>query len=151
MASVQVSAEKRIARPIEVVRAQFIDWVHHEQTQVHSALVLSHVRPTPGGVALTSRRRVLGLWQEDQMEFMREANGDSTARSVAGANVGLTVTQTFEEQGADATLVRLTVDMPLKGLMAWLKPLVRLGIARDLALGLEEDRVDLEERGYLAS
>jgi len=55
------------------------------------------------------------------------------------------ITQNFEPQGPDRTLVRVEVDMPLRGLLRLLAPLVRFGIQRDLAAALEEDRIVLEE------
>jgi len=50
--------------------------------------------------------------------------------------------------GPERTRVRTTVEMPLNGMLRLLAPLVRMGLQRDVATALEEDRVDLEERGY---
>lgn len=151
MANVVVRGEKIIARPIAVVQSQFVDMAHHERTRVHAALEVSNARPVANGFRFIGRRRVLGALQEDENEIVRHPDGNSTLRSLAGTNVGLIVRQTFEAQGADRTLVRLEVDMPVKGLLKLLKPLVRIGIQRDLAAALEEDRIDLEERGYGAA
>jgi len=38
--------------------------------------------------------------------------------------------------------------MPVNGMLKLLTPLVRMGLRRDLSIALEEDRIDLEERGY---
>lgn len=151
MSSIIVSAEKRIARPVSVVQAQFTDMQHHAHTRVHAALEVSNVRPAEGGCRFTGRRRILGALQEDEIEVRRLPDGSSTLRSLAGSNAGLLITQTFEAADADHTRVRTQVEMPLRGVMRLLAPLVRLGLRRDLEIALEEDRIDLEERGYPAA
>jgi hypothetical protein len=60
----------------------------------------------------------------------------------------LLITQQFEAVSPESTRVRTTVEMPLSGMLRLLAPLVRIGLRRDVAIALEEDRVDLEERGY---
>ncbi|MBI3372530.1 MAG: hypothetical protein HY017_12370 [Betaproteobacteria bacterium] len=150
MSNVVVQAEKLIVRPIEVVQSQFVDMARHANVRVHAALEVSNVRPQDGGCRFTGRRRVLGMLQEDEIEVSRCADGSSTLRSLSGSNAGLLITQTFEPAGSDRTLVRTSVDMPVRGLLRLLAPLLRIGLQRDLAIALEEDRVDLEERGYAA-
>ena len=151
MSNVVVQGEKLISRPIEVVRSQFVDMARHASVRVHAALEVSNVRQQDGGCRFTERRRVLGMLQEDEIEVSRRADGSSTLRSLSGTNAGLLITQTFEAAGPERTRVRTTVDMPLRGLLRLLAPLVRIGVQRDLAIALEEDRVDLGERGYAAS
>ncbi len=148
MATVIAEAEKRIARPLEVVQAQFVDMHHHAATRVHADLEVSNVRPLADGHRVTGRRKVFGLQQEDEIEVRRGPDGNSTLRSVAGSNAGLLITQTFAAEGMNATRVRTKVEMPVNGLLRLLAPLVRLGLKRDLETALEEDRRDLEERGY---
>ena len=148
MASIVVQGEKIIARPVAVVQAQFTDMHHHSSTRVHADLEVSNVRPQDNGCRFTGRRRVFGMLQEDEIEVSRLPDGGSTLRSVSGSNAGLLITQAFEALGPDRTRVRATVEMPVRGLLALLAPLVRLGLRRDLATALEEDRIDLEQRGY---
>lgn len=148
MATVIAEGEKLIARPLEVVQAQFVDMRHHAATRVHADLEVSNVRPLPDGHRVTGRRKVFGLLQEDEIEVRRAPDGSSTLRSVAGSNAGLLITQTFAAEGMNATRVRTRVEMPVNGVLRLLVPLVRLGLKRDLETALEEDRRDLEERGY---
>ena len=148
MASIVVHGEKLIARPVEVVQTQFVDMGHHASTRVHADLDVSNVRAQEGGCRFTGRRRIFGMLQEDEIEVLRRANGSSTLRSLSGSNAGLLITQEFESVGPDPTRVRTTVEMPLNGMLRFLAPLVRMGLQRDLATALEEDRVDLEERSY---
>ena len=148
MSNVIVRGEKLIARPIDVVQTQFVDFAHHERTRVHRDLEVKDARPVANGFRFTGRRRVFGMLQVDELEVLRHPDGNSTLRSLSGTNAGLTIKQTFESKGPESTLVRLEVNMPVTGLLALLSPLVRVGIKRDLAFGLEEDRIDLEERRY---
>lgn len=149
MSSIVVHGEKLISRPIEEVRSQFVDMQHHASTRVHVALEVSNVHPQDGGCRFTGRRRVLGMLQEDEIEVARHADGNSTLRSLSGANAGLVITQRFEAVGPDRTRVHATVEFPLRAMLWLLAPLVRIGLQHDLATALEEDRFDLEERGYL--
>jgi len=148
MASIVVHGEKLIARPIEVVQAQFVDMAHHASAPVHADLDVSNVRAKEGGCQFTGRRRVFGMLQEDEIEVLRGNDGSSTLRSLSGSNAGLLITQEFKSVSPASTRVRTTVEMPLKGMLRLLAPLVRMGLQRDLAISLEEDRIDLEERGY---
>lgn len=148
MATVIVRGEKLISRPLAVVQSQFVDMAHHASTRVHADLEVTNVRPQNGGCLCTGRRRVFGMLQEDELEVMRRADGSSTLRSLSGSNAGLLITQTFEAVGADRTRVRTAVELPVKGLFWLLAPIVRMGVQRDLAKALEEDRFDLEEHGY---
>lgn len=151
MSNVVVQGEKFISRPIEVVQAQFVDMARHASVRVHADLEVTNVRPQDGGCRFTGRRRVLGMLQEDEIEVSKRADGSSTLRSLSGSNAGLLITQSFERAGPERTLVRTTVDMPVLGLLRLLAPLLRFGLQRDLTIALEEDRIDLEERGYPAS
>ena len=148
MSNIIVNGEKLIARSIDVVQTQFVDFAHHERTRVHRDLEVKDARPVANGFRFTGRRRVFGMLQVDEIEVLRHADGNSTLRSLSGTNAGLTIKQTFESKGPQTTLVRLEVNMPVTGLLKLLSPLVRVGIQRDLAVGLEEDRIDLEERRY---
>lgn len=151
MAAIMESAEKIISRPIAVVQDQFVDLRHHEARGVHADLQVSNVRPVPGGCRFTGRRRVLGLLQEDEIEVQRGADGNSTLRSLSGSNAGLLIDQRFETVDAGRTRVRTSVTLPVRGAMVLLSPLLRVALRRDLETALEEDRRDLEERGYTRS
>jgi len=91
------------------------------------------------------------MLHQDEIEVSRDADGNSTLRSLSGSNAGLLSTQRFEAEGADRTRVRITVEYPVRGILRLLSPLVRIGLQRDVNTALEEDRIDLEERGYKKS
>lgn len=149
MTNVVVQKEIVVARPVAVVRAQFADMQHHEANAVHATLGVSNVRPQAGGgCVFTGRRRVLGVMQEDEIEVTPHPDGRLTLRSLAGSNQGLVITQTFDAEAPERTRIRTTVELPVQGVMRWLRPLVRLGVARDVAAALQEDRRDLEQGAY---
>ena len=148
MANIIVRGEKLIGRAIDVVQAQFVDMAHHERTRVHRDLEVKNARPVANGFRFTASRRVFGMLQVDESEVLRHPDGSSTLCSLSGSNAGLKITQTFESRGPESTLVRTEVNMPVTGLLKLLLPLVRFGIQRDLAIALEEDRIDLEQRKY---
>ncbi|AMO24144.1 hypothetical protein UC35_16470 [Ramlibacter tataouinensis] len=141
-------AEKIIARPLEVVQAQFVDMQHHASTRVHADLEVANVRALPDGWRITGRRRVLGKLLEDEIEVLRDAEGNSTLRGISGPNAGFVISQRFEALDAGRTRVRTSVELPVRGFKVLLRPLLRMGLQRDLVTALEEDRRDLEEKGY---
>jgi hypothetical protein len=149
VSNILVEKDIVIARPIHVVRAQFADMRHHESNRVHSTLHVTNVRPQAGGGCLfTGRRRVLGIEQEDEIQVTPHSDGHVTLRSIAGSNEGLVITQIFQPEGPDRTRVKTFVDLPLNGALRWIKPLLQLGVERDVMLALQEDRADLEQGGY---
>lgn len=148
MSTVVVEGQTLIARPLAVVQAQFVDMAHHTRVGVHANLQVGNVRPQAGGCRFTGRRRIFGMVQEDEIEVVRAADGGSTLRSLSGTNAGLLIAQTFEADGPERTRVRIKVELPVRGVNRLLAPLVRLGLRRDIATALEEDRIDLEEKGY---
>ncbi len=123
MQTVVVERQIEIARPIEVVRRQFVDMDHHGTCQVHPDLQVANLRHDGDKCTFTGRRRVLWMLHEDEIEVSSLPDGNSTLRSVAGSNAGLLVTQTFEAAGAQSTRVSIKVEMPMRGAMKLLGPL----------------------------
>ena len=148
MASVTVSSTKEIRCPIDVVRAQFGDIKHHIVNNVHSKLELTLHAEDERGCDLTQGYRILGLQRRDEVRVDRKADGSQHGKFLEGPNQGTETFATFESLGPDSTRVEFKVVVPLRGLLALAKPLVKRQLERDIARGLEEDRIDLEELGY---
>lgn len=91
------------------------------------------------------------MLQSDEVVPERTSDGALVADVVTGANVGLRIKQSFSPAGADSTVVTLRVEGPATGIKLVLKPLFEMAIRKTVEKGLEEDRVDLEERGYGSS
>lgn len=149
MSVVTVQGEIIIACPLNIVCDQFVDFTHHENTKVHSKLHVSNVRRNAdGSILFTGSRKILFKLQQDEILVNSFPDGSSTLRSISGTNAGLTITQKFESLGDSETRVISTVEFPVKGVMKFLSPLIRLGLQQDVKMALEEDRYDLEVRGY---
>jgi len=146
MHTIVVQREAEIARPIDVVRRQFVDMEHHCTGKVHADLSVMNVRRGGDKCTFTGRRRVFGMLHEDEIEVTSHADGSSTLRSLSGTNAGLLVTQNFEALGPQSTRVTVKVEFPVKGFMRLLGPLVKLGLQRDAEVALREDKADLELR-----
>jgi hypothetical protein len=151
MSSIRIQAETVIARPIDVVRAQFMDLAHHMDAGVHPTFQFSDVRKIEGGYRYKTCRRLLGMVHRDEYEQLAHGDGHVTSRVIAGTNEGLLLTDRFEAAPGGGTRVTATMELPVRGLLTLITPLVRMGAQRDLELALEQDRLDLEERGYSPS
>ncbi len=119
---------------------------HHARTGVHPDLEVRDVRRQGAICSFTGRRRVLGMLHEDAMEVRSLPDGSSTLRSLRGTNAGLLVTQAFEALGPERTRVKVRVELPIKGVLKWVAPVVKRGLVRDTEQALAQDKADLEER-----
>ena len=90
----------------------------------------------------------MGMLQSDEIVQRRNADGSLSSEVVAGANHGTRIDQRFAAVGPDSTLVTFHAEAPANGIKRLLKPLFEIAIRKAVKKGLEEDRVDLEERGY---
>jgi hypothetical protein len=64
-----------------------------------------------------------------------------------GANAVYAASLT-QQRGDDATTVRIHFDVPVIGIKPLLKPLFPMGVRKATVKALEENRIDLEQRGY---
>ena len=148
MALLELTVHKRIRRPFAEVAQQFGDLAHHVAHGVHPD-VRFVVHSDDGRTQRMSQHvRLLGMNQVDEVVQHRRLDGSLESEVVDGMNKGLRLRQSFRADGEDATEVRLDVHWPLTGIKAVLKPLFGLAVRKTLVKALEEDRRDLEERGY---
>lgn len=148
MASVTVTSIKEIRCPIDVVRAQFGDLKHHIAHNVHRNFEFTLHANDERRCDFTQAYRMLGLLRRDEVRLEREAEGSLHGKFVEGSSHGTETFTTLESRGSDSTRVQIKTVVPLRGLMALARPLVKRQLERDIAKALEEDRIDLEERGY---
>ena len=78
----------------------------------------------------------------------RRPDGGLDSEIVDGTNKGSRFTQSFAPEGADATCITLTFRMPATEVKRLFKALFAAAIRKTVVDALEEDRFDLEERGY---
>ena len=148
MATLSVEVKTTIRRPLAVVSRQFGDMRHHERHRVHPDISLTVLSEEGDQCRFRQDVRLLGMLQSDEFVQRRNADGSLSAEVVAGANRGLHIYQGFAPVGPDATLVTFRAEAPATGIKRWLKPLFEMAIRKAVKKGLEEDRVDLEERRY---
>jgi hypothetical protein len=151
MTAIDIEVQKTIHRPVAVVSRQFGDMQHHSRDRVHPDIEFTVISEQGDVCRFRQDVKLLGMLQSDEIVQTRQSDGTLFSEVVNGANEGLRIYQTFAPIGADVTLVTFRAVAPVKGFKALLKPLFEIAIRRAVEKGLEEDRVDLEERGYGAS
>lgn len=151
---VEVSHEEWIAAPLATVQAQFADLQHHIAADVHPRLRFEVLSQRGRRARYVQEVRLLGLKQRDVFE--REIAEDGLAMvdtSVEGFNRGGSLSFRFApaRQGeADGTRVGVTIRLPVPPLLGFLSPLLRLQVRRELLAAVQEDKHDIEVRGYPA-
>ena len=121
---------------------------HHVARNVHPDVRLVIHSDDGRTMRMAQHVRLLGMNQVDEVVQQRRADGTLETEVVDGMNKGLRLRQSFSAEGNEATRVRLDVHWPLRGIKALLKPLFAVAVRQTLRKALEEDRRDLEERGY---
>jgi hypothetical protein len=148
----EVTHHDWIAAPVAAVRAQFADLRHHIDANVHPKLRFEILGQHPQRTRFVQEVRLLGIRQRDVFERTFGADGSMTDRSVEGFNAGGSLHFTFEPETRGAqpgTMVTLTVQLPLPPLIGPLvKPLLERQVLREVRTGFDEDKRDIEVRGY---
>ncbi len=148
MGKILIRYERHYERPVDVVRSQFGDMAHHHRTGVHKGLAYEILADSPAECRYIQRTRILGMAQEDEV-VLRRTDGKVVMDVVRGSNHGTHFEFSFLPDGA-GTRLRLEMTVPTSGLKALLQPLFKRAIYKIVDAAAEEDRVDLEERGYAA-
>ena len=143
-----VELSQRIDCPLEKVRAQFRDMRHHEQHRVHGSASFKVLSDDGKTCRYEQRTRVLGVPLIDRCEMSFTDSGKLVNKNLAGPGSGMTTTFSFADIEGRATRVDVSIEVPLVGLKRMLRPILSSAIAQGFRTALEEDRIDLEERGY---
>ncbi|HJW10783.1 MAG TPA: SRPBCC family protein [Albitalea sp.] len=149
----EVSHQEWIAAPIDKVRAQFADLKHHIAVNVHPKLRFELQSEGERRARFVQEVRLLGIRQRDVFEREIAADGSMVDTSVEGFNKGGSLRFLFapeEAQGRQGTRVGITIRLPVPPLLGWLRPLLESQIRRELLAAVQEDKYDLEVRGYPA-
>jgi hypothetical protein len=134
------------------VRAQFADLDHHIRTSVHPKLAFRTLEPAAGRMRYEQKVRLLGITQRDVFEREWLADGSLRDTSVEGFNRGGSLHFAFVPvpvDGGRGTEVTIRVRLPLPAALAWLAPLLRAQVRREVTVAANEDKVDIEQRGYM--
>jgi hypothetical protein len=140
----------RYARPVEVCRAHFLDMRHHIEHGVHRGIEYTILDERGASCRVRQKFKVLGMTKVDELELSRRDDGAVVQRFLVGDFAGGTLTIQFAPDGA-GTRLHADFDVPLRGVNRLLAPIVLRTVKKLTAQALEEDRVDLEERGYQPS
>jgi Polyketide cyclase / dehydrase and lipid transport len=148
MAMINVEVQRTIRRPVAVVSRQFGDIQHHSLNHVHPAIRFTVLSVDGDTCRFRQEVKLIGMLQTDEIVQRRNADGSLDWDVVDGANKGTHIYQGFAPAGTDATVVTFRAAAPATGIKRVLKPLFEIAIRKAVEKGLEEDRKDLEERGY---
>lgn len=148
MATINVEVKRTIKRPVGVVSRQFGDIAHHARDRVHPDITFTVLAERGEECRFRQQVKLVGMLQTDEVIQRRNADGSLTSEVVDGANRGMRIYQSFTPEGPEATTVTFRAEAPATGVKRLLAPLFVMAIRRAVEKGFEEDRVDLEERGY---
>jgi hypothetical protein len=137
-----------IRQPVDIVSRQFGDIHHHSRHRVHPDLTFTILSEQDGICRFRQEVRLMGLKQADEIVQKRLADGAIDSEVVAGTNQGMRLFQTFTPEGSDATNVRIRIEVPVSGVKKWFKSLFKAAVDSTVKKAFEEDRIDLEQRGY---
>jgi hypothetical protein len=151
VATINVEVQGTIKRPVAVVSRQFGDIRHHSRDRVHPNIAFTLLSENGDECRFRQQVKLVGMLQTDEVVQHRNADGSLSWEFVDGANLGTRIHQAFTPVGADATMVTFRAVTPANGIKRVLKPLFEIAIRNAVKMGFEEDRIDLEERGYGAS
>lgn len=148
MDMIEVTVEQTIRRPLAEVSRQFGDVRHHAANRVHPKLTFEILSEQGDTIRFRQQVSLVGIKQTDEVVQTRRADGSLDSEIVAGTNKGSRIIQAFAPEGEAATRVTFTMRMPATGIKRLLKPLFAAAIRKTVLDAFEEDRYDLEVRGY---
>ncbi len=150
----QATHTEWIAAPVDTVRAQFADLDHHIRRNVHHKLRFEVLAVQPDGARFVQEVRLLGIRQRDVFERRLTADGGIEDRSIEGFNRGGRLRFDFRpavRDGHEGTEVQIDIQLPLPPVVGWLvRPLLEAQVRKELRAAAREDKLDIEDRGYVA-
>lgn len=144
MARLNLERSVTVERPVEVVRAHFLDFEHHIRANVHRSITYTLLPSDPGQQHVRQQFKVLGLPKRDEVIVELNPEGHVLQTFEIGDFAGGTVLFRLSPLGDSQTRITAEVDAPLRGLNRLLAPLLHRVVARLVETGLEEDRRDLQ-------
>ena len=147
MQPIRIRLTQAIACPPDLARRHFLDMEHHQRHPVHAGARFEVVDQSADHSDYLQINRFGPFELRERSRLDRE--GDTVVnRCLEGASQGLVARFQFRPRGPSATEVVVDIEMPRTGARLLLAPVLRRLLRQGFARALEEDRVDLEERGY---
>ena len=152
---VEVHHDEWIAADLQLVKSQFADLEHHIEANVHPKLRFQVLQQSSRRARYVQEVKLLGIRQRDVFERRFEPDGTMTDTSVEGFNKDGSLRFRFAEQHEDGRIgTRVTIDikLPLPPVVGRLiKPLLDAQVRREVHAAAQEDKRDIEVRGYRPS
>jgi hypothetical protein len=120
---------------------------HHLAHDVHHGVRYTILSEEPKRLRLTQDFKVLGMKKKDELVLYATSDGRVIQEFLRGDFAGGGIELIFHPDG-DGTRVDARLWAPLRGMNKLLTPIIRWQVGKITDQALEEDRVDLEERGY---
>ena len=137
-----------IKQPLPIVSKQFGDIRHHAKHRVHPNIAFTVLSEQNGVCRFKQEVTLLGMKQIDEVLQKRLTDGSLESETISGTNKGTKLFQSFQPLEPNATLIQIRVQIPLSGIKKVLKPFFRIALLSTLKKAFEEDRIDLEDKGY---
>ena len=147
MSQLQFESHCVIRRPLEVVRAHFLDFDHHIAKDVHKGIEYTLLERGQRQ-RVRARMKILGITKTDEALVYQDIDGSVVQEFVKGDFAGGEIRVRFKAEGAGVTRLDASVRAPLRGLNKLLKPIIHRIFIKLTEKTIEEDRLDLENSGY---
>ncbi len=148
MPTLEVAETVPIERPADLVRAQFGDVAHHQDTAVHDRVRFELIDDDGHTCRYRQISRLGPIRLQQHLTLVRQSDGTLVNTVTRGPLTGGTITFRIEPDGPRRSQVTAVVEAPLRGLQALAAPLLRSRFAKDLRAALAEDKNDLEHDHY---
>lgn len=144
MARLQLERSITVERPVEIVRAHFLDFEHHIRANVHRNIRYTLFPGEYDKHHVRQQFKVLGLPKTDEVIVELSSEGDVVQTFEKGDFAGGTVVFQFTPVAEGQTRITARVDAPLRGLNRLMAPLLPKIVGKLVETGLDEDRQDLK-------
>jgi hypothetical protein len=148
MSTLRVTETKNIRRPIDVVRSHYSDIRHHMLHNVHPSYPLEIVAEDDRTCTYNQHSRLFGRNRVDVYVIEAKTDGTVYLKAISGPTRGTEQVISFRALADAETEVSVTLWTQLSGFGVLMAPFIRRHISRELKTVLEEDRVDMEVKGY---
>ena len=149
MRTLEVTETVAIERSAEIVRAQFGDVAHHQNTGVHHGVRFELLDDDGRRCRYRQTTRVGPIRLQQHLTLVRETGGPLVNTVTAGPLAGGTITFHVRPDGPSRSRVTAIVEAELRGIQAIAAPMLRSQLAKDLRAALAEDKDDLEHGRYM--
>ena len=151
MSHLDIATQCRIRRPLDIVRAHFVDFRHHIERDVHKGIKYTILGEESGKQRVAAEFKVLGVPKRDEILAYVNDEGAVIQDFVVGDFAGGQLRIDFHEVDSTTTELHATIKAPLRGINKLLAPVIRRVVVKLTDKTIAEDIHDLENTGYQPS